>query len=196
MAPPQGEQLVLRDIHLPQPVSWWPLAPGWWILAAIVIVIILASLFALHRHRQRRYRRIALQQLNLLEKSFCVDHNHQHLMQELSKLLRHMAVLHYPPRQCAGLYGEKWLNFLDQTLGNKRSDGNQHHPFSAGVGRCLADAPYQTATEKNITTLATTADTPENNCTKQADTETIALIQLSRRWLKNLPPATPNGSSQ
>ena len=30
----------LADIHLPDPVSIWPLAPGWW----LVIVLILAGL--------------------------------------------------------------------------------------------------------------------------------------------------------
>ena len=30
--------LPLRDLRLPEPVGWWPPAPGWWILAAIVVV--------------------------------------------------------------------------------------------------------------------------------------------------------------
>lgn len=43
----------LRDIHLPQAVHWWPPAPGWWIVAALV----LALTIWLVRYLQRRYRR-------------------------------------------------------------------------------------------------------------------------------------------
>ena len=29
----QADSLAqLRDIQLPEPISWWPLAPGWWVL--------------------------------------------------------------------------------------------------------------------------------------------------------------------
>ena len=43
----------LRDIHLPQAVHWWPPAPGWWIVAAVV----LALTIWLSRYLQARYRR-------------------------------------------------------------------------------------------------------------------------------------------
>jgi hypothetical protein len=52
--PQQGPEL--RDIHVPQ-VSWWPLAPGWWLLAALVLVAIV--LFA-WRWRRRMHRRRAI----------------------------------------------------------------------------------------------------------------------------------------
>ena len=29
----------LRDIHLPEPISWWPLAPGWWLLIIIALAL-------------------------------------------------------------------------------------------------------------------------------------------------------------
>ncbi len=29
----------LKDIHTPDPISWWPLAPGWWISLLLIIAI-------------------------------------------------------------------------------------------------------------------------------------------------------------
>ena len=35
----QETPLPLRDLHLPAEVGWWPLAPGWWVLIAIVAAL-------------------------------------------------------------------------------------------------------------------------------------------------------------
>ena len=51
MSNPALEQL--RDIHLPEAVHWWPPAPGWWIVAALL----LALTIWLSRYLQARYRR-------------------------------------------------------------------------------------------------------------------------------------------
>jgi len=48
---PMLEQL--RDIHLPEAVHWWPPAPGWWIVAALLLGLITW----LSRYLQARYRR-------------------------------------------------------------------------------------------------------------------------------------------
>ena len=52
----------LRDIHLPEAIGWWPLAPGWWLLIILVCLglITLARLF-LRRRQASAYRRQALQ---------------------------------------------------------------------------------------------------------------------------------------
>jgi hypothetical protein len=174
-APPQ---LILRDIHLPQPVSWWPPAPGWWLVLGAVILLTITLILFLRRRHKRRYQRIALQQLCAWEQGLDNDYNPQQLMQQLSQLLRQMATLHYPPQQCAGLHAEEWLNFLDQPFQTKnqeqRPQGDQQ-PFSAGIGRCLADGPYQSAEQA--------ANTLDVNNAKE-------LIQLARRWIKTLPLAT------
>jgi len=28
----------MRELHLPDPVGWWPPAPGWWVVAVLVAI--------------------------------------------------------------------------------------------------------------------------------------------------------------
>ena len=53
-------QLPLRDIHLPGPIGWWPPAPGWWLVAALVLVAV--ALYGVHYYRGR-HKRAALRAL-------------------------------------------------------------------------------------------------------------------------------------
>ncbi len=154
------ETLPLRDIHLPPAISWWPPAPGWWLLL-LVVVLLIAAIYLERKYRQRRHlRRLALGQLEELERQYGEHANPRQLLQGLSRLLRQTALLHFPQSGCAGLVGEAWLDFLDQ-----RPNDNS---FSQGVGRLLADGPYL----------------PQN-----AEIDSAALLSLCRDWLKQLPPA-------
>ena len=57
----------LRDIHLPPPISWWPLAPGWWILIfAGTFASIWLTKTLVQRYRSNLYRRQALKKLGLI----------------------------------------------------------------------------------------------------------------------------------
>ena len=110
-------QLPLRDLHLPDPVGWWPLAPGWW----VIIVLAVAGLgWLLYRGWQKyRYnapRRFALLSLAAIEAEYLADRNAARLGRQVSELLRR-AMLAYAPRDAvAGLTGEAWLRWLDQDL--------------------------------------------------------------------------------
>ena len=122
--------LPLHDIHLPAPIGWWPPAPGWWILAGLLLLIPI-FIWGFSRFRQRRkMQRLALQQLEKL-----TDLPETELLTAISRLLRQAAISHFPQQDCAGLSGQSWLEFLDRPLNDR--------PFSTGVGRCLSDAPYQ-----------------------------------------------------
>ena len=110
-------QLPLRDLHLPDPVGWWPLAPGWW----IIIVLAVGGLgWLLYRGWQKyRYnapRRYAIRSLAAIEAEYLADRNAARLGRQVSELLRR-AMLAYAPRDAvAGLTGEAWLQWLDQDL--------------------------------------------------------------------------------
>lgn len=129
---PTGPEL--RDIHLPADPSWWPPAPGWWLLAAIVIAL-LAWLIAVGHQRiqRRRWRRQILAEFDRIAVDANVREDHPRLLGELSQLLRRSGRL--VDTAAPSLRGETWLAFLDAQLGGEE--------FSQGVGRVLLDGPYQ-----------------------------------------------------
>ena len=59
------EQIPLRDLHLPEAISWWPLAPGWWVVIGLTMVLIGVILQRyLERRARGAARRHALRQLD------------------------------------------------------------------------------------------------------------------------------------
>ncbi|MFQ5589272.1 MAG: DUF4381 domain-containing protein [Nitrospiria bacterium] len=133
------ESLPLRDIHLPDPVSWWPPAPGWWVLLGGLILLLLALLAFRVVHRRRRVRVAALKALQAISLDFSTDRDAHRLVKSLSILLRRTCLSYFPRAEVAGLTGEKWLRFLDDCL----DWGNLTDRFSEGDGRVLISAPYQ-----------------------------------------------------
>ena len=124
------QTLPLRDIHLPPPIGWWPPAPGWWLLFGLSLMLLAALFFIWRHHCRSRKRRLALRELDQLERLDPPD-----LAGQLSRLLRRAALCHFSEIDCAGLCGEAWLEFLDCPFADQ--------PFSKGPGRCLLDAPYR-----------------------------------------------------
>jgi hypothetical protein len=125
----------LRDWHLPDPISWWPPAPGWWALS----ILILAGLVWLahrvrRRHRQGAAARSALDELSALRAAFSADRDARAFAVGISGLLRRLALQRFPREQVAGLSGEAWLDFLDATGGGDA--------FRRGPGRALAEIAY------------------------------------------------------
>jgi hypothetical protein len=116
----------LRDIVLPQPVSYWPPAAGWWILAAAVLAA-LALLVARRvvRYRHDAYRRQALRELAALPAPLDAAG-----AQSLSAILKRTALVAFPRADVAALTGTAWLRFLD-TSGRMQA-------FETGSARQLA----------------------------------------------------------
>jgi hypothetical protein len=136
------DSLPLKDIHLPPAVSFWPIAPGWWLLA-IGLPLLLFGLFKLYR---RITRQTAVKQARPV---LAAIRHHPQLddlqkLAELSALLRRVAISLAPRREVASLTGEAWLHYLDTSLMNTKAARKKYdYPFSKGVGRCLANAHFQ-----------------------------------------------------
>jgi hypothetical protein len=134
MSTPTQTNLQLRDIHLPGPPDFWPPAPGWWVLAALVSGLAAWAGVLLWRqfkiHRQRREILALLEQMENATESTATPE----FLARLSRLIRRLALMRFPRQEIASLTGHDWLRFLDSSGGNGQ--------FSRGPGRVLAQGPY------------------------------------------------------
>ena len=140
------QAIPLRGLHLPEPVGWWPLAPGWWVLIAMLVVA--AGLLVrawLRRRAHSAARRKALRQLEESRSAYAHHGNPIALGAEVSELLRRTMLAYAPRSEVAGLTGDEWLAWLDRDLDEPR--------FREGAGRALLELPY-----RNPETLAGDVD--------------------------------------
>ncbi len=129
------ETLPLRDYHLPDPIGWWPLAPGWWITFCLVCLILLVVFLWRRWQYQRQPRQEALAALEKIQQHHQQSGDNLHVLRALSTLLRRIAISTTNEESVASLNGEDWLVWLDQF--------HQGKPFQQGVGRIITTGPYQ-----------------------------------------------------
>lgn len=148
--------LELRDIYAaPQP-SWWPPAMGWWLVAALALIVTLWLLQKLWRYYQCwRQRRWVLNYLATLYGHYRENQDGHAFAAEVAVLLRRVALSRFPPRQVAALSDQPWLSFLDLHGGKDQ--------FSQGPGRALLHAPYAAHSELDA----------------------AGLYKLTRAWIKH-----------
>ena len=131
-------QIPIRDLHLPDPIGWWPLAPGWWVLIAAGLVLVAWLAYRYGQARRRgAARRFALRQLKAFSASYAQDGDAVKLGQEVSELVRRTMLAYAPRADVAGLTGEAWLEWLDRDL-------DRSH-FVDGDGRPLVEWPYRSS---------------------------------------------------
>ena len=127
----------LADIHLPSSVSWWPLAPGWWILLALILAAAI-GFWLWRRHKARNfYRTIAQHQLAGIYADFQQTQNAAAYLQALSLLLRRTALTAYPQSFNASIKGDDWLQWLDKACPDLST------PFSGELGQLLLRSAYE-----------------------------------------------------
>ena len=123
----------LRDIHIPDPIAFWPPAPGWWVLVGAALLGVVGSVWLFRRWRHSAYRS-AHHQFKVLRERYGSNHHEKDLVQGLSTLIRRYSMTVFGRDQVAGLTGMGWLTFLDKT--------GETQAFTTGVGKVLATVPY------------------------------------------------------
>ncbi|MDB2602198.1 DUF4381 domain-containing protein [Gammaproteobacteria bacterium] len=116
-----SEELLaqLADIRLPGEISWWPPAPGWWILAALALV---SGIFAWRAYVRARDTKLLLS-FALAEIELCIENYNQqtagndpmaglNLLNATNTVLRRVALFHNPHTTIASLSGDDWAQFL------------------------------------------------------------------------------------
>ncbi len=132
-------ELPLRDIHLPDAVSGWPPAIGWWLLPLIILLLALLIYKApeyikkyKQRHKKIAYKKIALQELKTISEN---DLQAGDTLRHISGLLRRIALSYLPRENVAALTGNQWIEQL-----NKLSS---QAVFSDEISELLINATYQ-----------------------------------------------------
>ena len=158
----------LHEIFLPDPVSWVPRTTGWY---AVLGLVLLAAAYWVYRwvrgYRANRYRRSALAALKGIEQKLQRTTNRAAALAEIPALLKWTALSAYSRSDVACLSGEKWLAFLDKTMG-----GND---FRQGEGRLLADLAY----------------VPASQTSPLPDATIGAFLRLVRHWICTHAPIQP-----
>ena len=151
----------LHEIILPEPVSWMPQTIGWYAIFGLVLFVAGWWVYRrLRRYRTNRYRRLALEELAVIEQELQRPEKRAEVLAKIPVLLKGTALSAFPRTDVAALSGEKWLFFLDKTMGGKN--------FTEGEGRLLPELAYA----------------PVQRIAQLPDEQIGKLLQLIRRWIK------------
>lgn len=109
---PVANQLALNDIHLPEQVSAFPFAYGWWVLLCLLLILI--TLTVIHSQKRKKLNQVKRQAIKLL--------NTDMPSADMIALLK-WAAMHYLGRaRIASLHGESLQTYLAAQLPAKHQE--------------------------------------------------------------------------
>jgi hypothetical protein len=125
----------LIDIQGLDHIGMWPLAWGWWLVIAVILLVV--SIVLAYGYTRMRYRKSwqyqAYSRLQSIQQKISTE-SAKIVLQNLSLELRKIAMLTTKRDQCAGLIGMQWLRWLQD-----------HDPSGfnwSDNGRLLIEAQY------------------------------------------------------
>jgi hypothetical protein len=153
--------LPLKDIHLSDTILWWPPAPGWWLIAVLIIGLMLLLPTFLRWLRYKPVRSLSLTELYLIRKNHQQQADQKKTLQAITTLLRRTVMSKSGRIGHAGVVGDDWLKQL-----NEMSDKDC---FTQEQGELLKHGRYQPIIEG------------------QLEGEIDSLLQSCEHWIRSLP---------
>ena len=131
---PQGSAELLsqlRDIQASPEAPFWPPAPGWWLLALGLLLLLGFGVRELHRRvLARRRRQGLLERLSRLRREHDPEREPQAWLASVNRLLKVTAMRAFPDQSPGVLTGTEWAAFLGKDA-------------EAGAFSALAAGPYE-----------------------------------------------------
>lgn len=126
----------LRDIQLPDTVSWWPVAPGWW---AVAVLMVFSGLYLLLRRKRNSTGKNLYHRPDRLYADLELDGDVHRYYHRLTGMLREEvygnASVHDADRHTAVLlYGNNWVDWLEESTGIA---------FSTAASQLLSNSCYR-----------------------------------------------------
>ena len=123
----------IQEVVLPESVGWWPLAPAWYVLVGVGVLVLLTGAWrALRLYSRNRYRREILAELERLRRECAKDPSS---LTRLPVLLKAAALHVFPRSRVAALSGDGWISFIEE-----RSESSR---FTPDIGRQILSVSYK-----------------------------------------------------
>ena len=132
-----GNPLIdLRDIHTPLEPSWWPPAPGWWLLVILTVTLVACATVALYkRSKLLRPRREAERLITELYKATLTKSaSDRDYIRGTNEILKRLVVNVLGRRDLAPISATSWLQALDKMSGTIE--------FTQGAGKVFGASRY------------------------------------------------------
>ncbi len=134
----QSSQLHLHDIHLPEQVSNFPIAPGWWLILAAILI---TALWSYKKYQQKKCLNACKNQaLTFLSNNTALS------AKECISLLKWAAMQYFPRQQLAKIYGADFQLFLTKQLPEK------HQNSFSQLTTAAFSSQYQSKQESGVST--------------------------------------------
>ena len=148
--PPEVQQMLaeqLRDVHLPEAISWWPLAWGWWLILGLILLIVTTSVFFFYKKRQKnRYRGLAITSLEIAYSNWSDNQNNQAYLHQANDILKRCVLHVSKSAPLATQTGQTWVAELNNWGKKALSEKTQN---------ALGFECYQAAPSSDIKALHT-----------------------------------------